>query len=487
VSEVHLGKRAPLGVQHPDHGVDHHGVKAEKTTKSAPVEGHEDMRFGIRRYGGPIPVDAKAGPSPATAAEAAKQVLDLTKLATEYLKAGKRRIAEDILQKAEEAAQTLSVSPKDLQIAQSAIQKLTEKLSKSKVTKAREVLDAGSKTEKKKMVMVFGLSANPPTGAGGHVGIVRWGSNDLKVDLPNDRAPELAREQVGIDEVWVLPVFKHAFASKSNLLPFEHRVAMAKLAFEEPPDLKGRVRVVETEREVVEDALEAAKAKGDPLDKVRVGSIDILRRLIEEHPDTQFVLALGGDTYADLRAGKWKEGDTLQELVPIVVVPREGVANVEGTERNGPVLTDISSTKVRGSTDLDFLKTALEPSVLKYILENELYSFAPVELASEKRTVAKGKTEAMPIEVDQDGLVSVRVSGGADLRVVLPDGRTIPGRSEKGGSVLNLAAKAKDEIAIEIIGRGKETEIQVVRRPKLDEAALAELGISAPKVDATIE
>jgi hypothetical protein len=57
----------------------------------------------------------------------------------------------------------------------------------------------------KKTVLIFGLSANPPTGAHGHAGIVRWAAQELRVDLPDD-AHLLAQEAVPIDEVWVMPV-----------------------------------------------------------------------------------------------------------------------------------------------------------------------------------------------------------------------------------------------------------------------------------------
>jgi nicotinic acid mononucleotide adenylyltransferase len=46
-----------------------------------------------------------------------------------------------------------------------------------------------------KKICLFGLSADPPTGYGGHVGIVQ------------------ALKQMGEwDEIWVLPVYRHTFA-----------------------------------------------------------------------------------------------------------------------------------------------------------------------------------------------------------------------------------------------------------------------------------
>jgi len=62
-------------------------------------------------------------------------------------------------------------------------------------------------------ICLLGSSCNPPTGDGGH--------------------RLLAKHFAALyDEVWVLPVYKHIFANKSNLAPFEERVAMARINFE---------------------------------------------------------------------------------------------------------------------------------------------------------------------------------------------------------------------------------------------------------------
>ena len=60
-------------------------------------------------------------------------------------------------------------------------------------------------------VGIFGLSANPPTSAHGHLGVVQ-----ALVNL--------------FDELWVVPVYVHPFASKRKKLEsFEHRMAMCKM------------------------------------------------------------------------------------------------------------------------------------------------------------------------------------------------------------------------------------------------------------------
>ncbi|MBI4814760.1 MAG: hypothetical protein HY791_00800 [Deltaproteobacteria bacterium] len=231
--------------------------------------------------------------------------------------------------------------------------------------------------ETPRVVVLYGTSANPPTGDGGHAGIVRWGAKDLKIDLPDDQAPEKAFENLPADEVWVLPVYRHAFSTKRDLIDFSHRFEMAKLGFENLPELAGKIQVKDTERVVVESAFGEAEKNGTPLDQVKVGTIDIVKHLAAENPGTRFVLALGGDTCRDLLGGKWKQGDELLKMVQIAVVPRAGVDGVTGTDPNAPKLSDVSSTKVRASADLDFLKEVLHPDVLSYMMAHGLYAFAP--------------------------------------------------------------------------------------------------------------
>lgn len=214
-------------------------------------------------------------------------------------------------------------------------------------------------------VILFGLSANPPTGLGGHAGIVRW-----------------AATEAGADEVWVLPVYRHAYASKTHMPSYAHRRAMAKLAFESIEGCEGRVFVRDTEREVFETTLEEARARGEPEEHARIGTIDVVRRLHVDHPDAGLSLLLGGDTYRDLMAGKWRESDALVKLVPIIVIARAGASTGAQGEIVIPGLTDISSSAVRRSSDLEFLGRALQPQVLDYIRGHRLYAFAECEAAT---------------------------------------------------------------------------------------------------------
>ena len=116
-------------------------------------------------------------------------------------------------------------------------------------------------------VCIYGLSANPPTGEGGHATIVS----------------HLRRM---FDEVWVLPVYTHAFESKHNTMaPYEHRKAMCELAFgvahlTAKQRRNEKVKVLDVERAVVRAAWdrhavaeeEAKRQRADARGRARGGS-----------------------------------------------------------------------------------------------------------------------------------------------------------------------------------------------------------------------
>ena len=106
-------------------------------------------------------------------------------------------------------------------------------------------------------VCLFGTSADPPTGVGGHRGIVMALSNLV---LPAARQPSASagenscgrsaaagsgsivgkkvetsspRQQLRFDEIQVIPVYKHMFNSKrGNQTSYNDRLEMCRLAFE---------------------------------------------------------------------------------------------------------------------------------------------------------------------------------------------------------------------------------------------------------------
>ncbi|KAI9912512.1 hypothetical protein PsorP6_005594 [Peronosclerospora sorghi] len=144
------------------------------------------------------------------------------------------------------------------------------------------------------------------------------------------------------------------------------------------------LKVVEEEREL----FERMAGKTEKLQELRLGSIDLVTHLLDKYPNMNFTILLGGDTYADLLAGKWKRGDELMQLVKLLVVDRKGVESPWRTEQAGPAdrvrylnlpeLSDVSSTIVRATADMNELQTYLDENVLDYIVQHQLYAFATV-------------------------------------------------------------------------------------------------------------
>ena len=92
------------------------------------------------------------------------------------------------------------------------------------------------------MTLVFGTSANPPTGMAGHAGMVSALSS----------AESLPSSQGSLQPaaVWVPVVFEHPFVAKRDLADFEHRLRMAKLNIEGLGYDGCPIDVLDTERQI---------------------------------------------------------------------------------------------------------------------------------------------------------------------------------------------------------------------------------------------
>jgi nicotinate (nicotinamide) nucleotide adenylyltransferase len=222
---------------------------------------------------------------------------------------------------------------------------------------------------KKKRVVLFGTSGNPPTGRGGHSGII-----------------EFLMTLGKYDEAWVLPVYRHMYRDKRELMggpggaSFEQRVAMCKLAFEPHGIRRFPVRVLETEKEVYETKVREGVAEGS----VRVSTYDVVTWLKARHPGKQFSFILGADAYRDLAGGKWACSEQLLNAIDFIVVERSGIkigqesVFAEGVHvHHIPFMTDISSTRLRLTDEPKFLCDAnnLDPVVLRYIRKHKLYYY----------------------------------------------------------------------------------------------------------------
>lgn len=144
-----------------------------------------------------------------------------------------------------------------------------------------------------KNIAIFGGSFDPPHP--GHYEIAR----------------RLARRK-SLDEVWVVPVFRHPFGKKSA--PFAKRLGACRTFFK---PLGSKVKVKDLER--------------------RLGGVSytvrLLRFLKKKYPSRSFFLAVGTDSYRERRA--WKNFGEIERLARLIVFPRgprSPIPNVSSTQ-----------------------------------------------------------------------------------------------------------------------------------------------------------
>jgi len=127
---------------------------------------------------------------------------------------------------------------------------------------------------------IYGGSFNPPHM--GHLSVVM-------AALASD----------GFDEIRIVPCFHHAFAKDRELIPFEHRMEMCRLAFNQWTN----VYVSDMSRRI----------------KNRY-SIDLAQALKEMYPDDQIIFIVGSDVYAERT--QWRDIEFLEQLVSFRVFER---------------------------------------------------------------------------------------------------------------------------------------------------------------------
>jgi nicotinate-nucleotide adenylyltransferase len=200
-------------------------------------------------------------------------------------------------------------------------------------------------------VAVFGGSFNPP-----HVGHVL--------------AASYARS-MGFERVLAVVVHAHAFAK--SLESFEHRVAMAQLAFEP-------ISGVQVSR--IEQDLRAPNY-----------TVDTLRALRRLHPDWEMRLLVGSDLVPELP--RWRDAEQVVQLAPPFVIERAREAGQAPHTRaltDGFALPAISSTELRKrllhsvrseaselerEQDERWLEERLPSAVLAYVRQHGLDESSP--------------------------------------------------------------------------------------------------------------
>ncbi|WP_437959641.1 nicotinate (nicotinamide) nucleotide adenylyltransferase [Sorangium sp. So ce119] len=207
-----------------------------------------------------------------------------------------------------------------------------------------------SRPSEARRVAIFGGSFNPP-----HVAHVLAATYAISV------AP--------IDEVLVVPVYRHPFSKE--LAPFEHRLAMCHLALGWLPG----VSVSTVERELGGDSL----------------TLRTLEHLAAAHPGWAMRLLVGADVLPDLP--RWHRFDRIEQIAPPIVLGRSGfVASVAAHPDDAAavarpalraadvLLPQISSSDVRrafAAGDLEAVRQRVPSAVLDYALAHGLYGSKP--------------------------------------------------------------------------------------------------------------
>lgn len=169
-----------------------------------------------------------------------------------------------------------------------------------------------------------------------------------------------AHQQLGLDEVRVIPAGQAPLRSSVPVAPAADRVAMCRLAFAEHP------WAVVDERETL-----------------RTGtswSVDTARELAREHPDALRVWILGADQLA--RLDRWKDVGELCGLVEFAVLSRDGISTlppaslaavIRLTVLKAPEV-QVSSTALRAALRRgDSPRNGLPLGVARHIDERSLY------------------------------------------------------------------------------------------------------------------
>lgn len=265
----------------------------------------------------------------------------------------------------------------------------------------REEFHTGEMKKRRKNIALFGLSANPVTDRGGHGEIVKalLAMERIKTNGDDDDDDKL------YDEVWVVPVYRHAFESKNDAMlktkmpNFQQRCEMCEKQFSIPGEGKTSVKRVKVRRIELEATEWKRKVTGDANATI-VGTfelLDYLRNVYEKEKDDfekrniEYTFVMGKDAYDDLISGKWIRGDEILKTTNLVVVPRiSSTAPTTATATptmikeaksvvfldNISGLRDVSSTAVREAISSGNKPSTIEelnPFVAEFIEENRLY------------------------------------------------------------------------------------------------------------------
>jgi len=160
-----------------------------------------------------------------------------------------------------------------------------------------------------------------------------------------------ALEHLKLDRVLFIPTGPTRYRRPSRT-PAEHRLAMLRLA------LAGEPRFAIDEREL------RADASGY--------TVDTLRELRDELPDSVLYLLMGADQYEKLDT--WHRPDEVRRLARIAVFARPGVKLRQAANLIPMEPVELSSSEVRERAERgEDLRGAVPPAVANYIARHRLY------------------------------------------------------------------------------------------------------------------
>lgn len=175
-----------------------------------------------------------------------------------------------------------------------------------------------------KRVALFGGSFDPP-----HLGHVL--------------AACYARIVAQVDEVWVLPVARHAYAKPIS--PWQQRWQLCQNAFA---------------------GLDFVHLRDDEQRNPDGFTFDLIEILRRAHPDHRWLLLGGTDTAHDLL--NWHRGAELVKLIDVIPVPRRGY------DDHPAALPQISSSMIRERLQRgEDIRELVTPAVAELIAANEWY------------------------------------------------------------------------------------------------------------------
>lgn len=164
----------------------------------------------------------------------------------------------------------------------------------------------------------------------GHVAIALWAHDTGAADL-----------------VWIVPTPQNPLKSSAELAPWGDRVAMIELAIS------------------ALDHIEICTAESEL--KAPYYTINLIELLHKRHPEHTFSVLCGSDIESEL--SRWHRTDELRRIVSFVAYPRG--------EKSELRLYPQNSTAIRAGED----NGGLDPEVLSYIEQHELYFASPVAQA----------------------------------------------------------------------------------------------------------